>query len=279
MLRFFSIAIAIFFSSVLTSNGQLLIGPKVGVQLSYTSFEDKTNLEKVEVKPLLGWNAGAAIAVEMKKRYYLHFEIIYSLKGKITEGILDERFRNQSFNHHIDVPIFFKTDFKARVGKKNIYRWYGGVGPNISYWLRGNGFIESSDIDEDFLNTKIKYNVVFGDQPTDLGSPNSFYVPRANRLQLGLNFGTGLVFEPFNGQRLIIDFRYELGHTFLAQDAGFFGGGIATTEDLKSRNSGFRVSTAYLFNTKIEQRRKGKSTVNKNKNKKKKRLKKKGRRR
>jgi hypothetical protein len=54
--------------------------------------------------------------------------------------------------------------------------------------------------------------------------------------------------------------RYELGHSYLAKSDGEFAN-TYFSEPLKSRNQGFRISLAYLYDLKTEERKKGKSTI------------------
>ena len=58
--------------------------------------------------------------------------------------------------------------------------------------------------------------------------------------------------------------RYEFGHTYLAKSDGNF---LDTYfyDPLKSRNQGFRISLSYLVDLKTEERKKGKSTIDKRK--------------
>ena len=89
-------------------------------------------------------------------------------------------------------------------------------------------------------------------------------VEEPNRFQFGLNFVAGMVLEPAPRRRILFTVRYELGHTYLAKTDGIF---LNTyfQDPLRARIQGFRVSLAYLIDLKTEERKKGKSTIDKRK--------------
>ena len=109
------------------------------------------------------------------------------------------------------------------------------------------------------MSYKIKFKSPSDDQPAD-----EMRVVSANRLQLGLNLLAGMVFEPWSNQRFMFSIRYELGHSYLAKSDGFFQD-TYFQDPLKSRNQGFRISLAYLIDLKTEERKKGKSTIDRRK--------------
>ena len=266
MLRFFCFTLVIFFYS--EAFGQIYIGPKIGGQLSYTIFDDSDFNEVIDQSPLIGFNAGLVFAFEIKKRFYLQTEFLYSRKGKKYESEFDGLFEYVSFNHHIDVPILFKTDFKTSFGKGKVLRWYGNIGPNISYWMGGGGRLFNSEIEEFGFESPIDLKLKF-DIPDDFdAAPNEnvMVLNDANRFQLGLNIGGGTIYETPGGRWIMIDFRFEIGHTFIGSESGNrvfvenVGELIEFDDNLKSRNAGLRVSFAYLFNSKLDERLKGKSS-------------------
>jgi hypothetical protein len=70
------------------------------------------------------------------------------------------------------------------------------------------------------------------------------------------------VFEPWYKQRFMFSVRYERGHTYIAKSNGIFND-VYFSDPLRSRNQGFRISLAYLVDLKTEERKKGKSTIDK----------------
>jgi hypothetical protein len=51
-----------------------------------------------------------------------------------------------------------------------------------------------------------------------------------------------------------------MGHSFLGESNGVFPAATDYTDALSARNSGIRLSFAYLIDLKTDQRKKGKST-------------------
>lgn len=238
---------------------QILVGPKVGAQLSWTNFDNKDNREFFDVKPLPGFNAGLVVAFKVKERFYLHTEYLYSRKGKIIGGKADPALENKAIYHHFDVPILFRLDFKGSIGESKVFKWFAMAGPNISYWLSGSGELQSGELLENDIEA-LNYDVVFGLDPDNIESGKQ-YVTDVNRLQLGLNLGVGLEFEPKKGHSFIIDLRYEIGHSLIGRsDSSFLPDLLGYEDDLKARNTGIRFNIAYLIDTKIEERKKGKTT-------------------
>jgi hypothetical protein len=237
---------------------QVLIGPEVGVNYSWTSFRDDDLKDQFNQRPMVGFHAGGHLAFKVRKRFFLHTSLLYSTKGRVLTSKYDARLKNDAHYHYIDMPINYTVDFRGRIGKSKEFKYFLGIGPNVSYWLGGRGSFYNSELEEDFKN-EIDYKIIFkeesGDQPDD-----ELRIKNANRLQLGLNFMAGIVFEPWRKQRFMFSFRYEIGHSYLAKTDGVFVG-TYFTEPLKSRNQGFRISLAYLYDLKTEERKKGKSTI------------------
>ena len=243
------------------SYSQLLVGPEVGVNYSWTSFRDKDLKEVYKMSPVPGFHVGGHLAFKVRNRFFLHTSLLYSTKGRVLNGKLDGLLKNSARYNYIDMPINYTVDFRGKIGNKE-FKYFLGIGPNISYWLGGRGKLYNTDLEEanlGELSYKIKLTKSEGDQASD-----EMRVENPNRLQLGLNLMAGMVFEPWYKQRFMFSIRYELGHTYLAKSDGNFSD-TYFYDPLKSRNQGFRISLSYLVDLKTEERKKGKSTIDKRK--------------
>ena len=248
------------------SAGQVLVGPVVGGQVCFVNFNDKSNKDLYKAKPFFGFHAGGSLSFRVRKNFFLQTSILYSQKGKIMEGKQDLLFKNVVKYRYIDVPILFTREFKVRFRKNKFYKVQLGAGPNISYWLGGKGLLKNSDLNENGINPPKydqPYHITFGKDPQDVvqGEMN---VQKPNRIQLGLNFSCGLIFEPTVLNRFMVSARYELGHSFLSPDSkGDFGlaGKLNYQDDLKIRIQGIVLSLFYYLDLKTEDRKKGKSTL------------------
>jgi hypothetical protein len=182
------------------------------------------------------------------------------------EGKLDPLFNNDVKYRYIDIPILYTKETKAKFGRDKYYKWYLGVGPSINYWLGGKGVLKNQDLNENTINPPnydLPYHVTFNKNSEDVvqGQMN---VEKPNRIQLGLNFSAGLIFEPIDLNKFMITARYQLGHTFMSEkSSGDFGipGKLYYEDDLRIRTHSISLSLYYFIDLKTEESKKGKSTI------------------
>jgi opacity protein-like surface antigen len=251
-------------SCVEMTHGQIIrAGIKAGPQLSWVSVDDPKYKTVATVRPTAGFHAGLVLAFKVKDRYFLNTEYIYSQKGKSVKGKVDPNLDDRVVYHHIDVPVLFAMHFKGKLAKTRQFKWYINAGPNTSYWLGGKGVIKSGDLIENGMS-ELKYKIDFGSRP-DHNHADILYVNDVNRLQFGMSIGAGLLLEPADKQKVMIDFRYEIGHTRIGTpESSQFLIPSDYQDSLKGRNKGVRLSIVYLFefSSDRKERNKGKSTIN-----------------
>jgi hypothetical protein len=246
-------------------------GVKSGVNLSWINHADKTQGYKDQFKilPVVGFNAGFVAAFKMKDRFFLHTEYLFSTKGKLVKGKKDPLLRDQVTYYYIDVPILYNIFFDAKLKMKNVrhFKWYAGIGPNFSYWLGGKGRIYSGEFTDNQF-PELHYKLKFGARGDDYSETNVIYVTNANRVQLGANVGAGILLEPANGRKIMVDLRCELGHTWLggAKSADYvIPVDYKEARNLKDRNMGLRLSVMYLFERNLDKKVRNKGKSNKGK--------------
>jgi hypothetical protein len=246
-----------------STHGQILVGPVAGANYSWTAFSDKDLKRAYRAVPVFGFHVGGHLSFKVQKRFFLHTSLLYSSKGRILEGKLDGKLRNSVTNNFIEMPISYTVDFKGKIGRSKEFKYFLGIGPNISFWLNGKGTLYNSDLEEGNFGER-SYRVVFN-STSENQAVDEMTIEEPNRFQLGLNLVAGMVLEPAPRQRVMLSVRYELGHTYLGKTDGNF---LNTyyQDPLQSRNQGFRVSLAYMIDLKTEERKKGKSTIDKRKN-------------
>lgn len=244
------------------------IGVKSGLNLSWVRPQDPDFRKAYTIAPVLGFNAGFAFNFNIKERYFLHSEILYATKGKITTGgesFGDEELHDKLITNFIEVPLLYNIFFKGKINSKHIkrFKWYVGFGPNVSYWLSGKGTINHYEIRE-YDGDEIEYKIKFGERPEeDEGKSDVVYINNANRLQLGLNLGGGILLEPASGKKMMFDLRFELGGSWFARKEDSHDMAFPSFQDeLRARSMGLRLSAMYMleFNTDKKVRNKGKST-------------------
>jgi hypothetical protein len=257
-----AIALIFFLLSAHLSLSQILVGPVAGGQYSWISFDDKENKDYYKVKPVPGFHAGATLSFLVRKRFFLHTSFLYSAKGKIIEGKEDKQLKNRITYRYIDVPILYTVDFKARLGHLKEFKYYVGLGPNISYWMGGKGKITYTNFNDNLI-TEHPYTIAFNKSPEHTPE-DQMTIEDANRIQLGLCLTAGAVFEPVAYQKFMVNLRYELGHSFFSATTNGMFKDTYYQDELRSRNQGIRLSIAYLVDLRTEQRKKGKSTIKRN---------------
>ena len=256
------LVLLVFVFSMLHGSAQVYIGPMAGGQLSWTKFDNSDYYDSYGIRPVWGYHGGINVSMKVRNRFFLHTSVLYSTKGRRIEGREDPLLKNKVRYDFIEVPVIYAVDFRAKVGGAREFKYYFGIGPNISYWLGGKGTLYNSDLDEnaEFASRDLEYTIVFDRAPEETPQ-NRMNVAHANRVQLGLNVASGVVFEPQPNQRILILLRYELGHSFLSRESN--GTFVPTYyEDvLQARNKGIRLSASWLIDLQLEKRKRGRSTI------------------
>ncbi|MDX1372602.1 MAG: porin family protein [Nitrososphaeraceae archaeon] len=232
--------------SYLTSqdlSAQILIGPKAGARMNWQSYDDFDE-SRYKKKPFFGYSAGFTADFKIKDRYSFQVDIMYTRLGKKIEGVADDLLKNTGIYHCLNTPIVYKVDFYETLWGRE-FKWFLGAGPNVNYWINGKGRLSSVELEE--VNIKeVEYDILFKEYPEQSESGN-LYIANPNRLQLGLIFSAGIEFEPALGQSILVDLRFEWGHSYLAQESGIFDDVIAYEDNLRASTHGIYLSVCYLF--------------------------------
>ncbi|GHN01014.1 hypothetical protein WSM22_25030 [Cytophagales bacterium WSM2-2] len=223
------------------------------------SFQEKASRDFYKQAPVPTYFFGGGLSFQVRKNFFMHTAVVYMRKGENLSSNAAPNLMHKEIYHSIDMPILFTREFKMTVGNDKVLKWYGGIGPNLSYWLNGKGSLYTLQQWEDgssVLDYKFSFQQA-GDNP----DPSTVYVPDANRLQLGINLAAGFIFEPLGYQRVHVNFRYEIGHSFMARDGMETFQGINDYHgDLKARMKVFCISLSYLIDLKTAEKNKGRST-------------------
>lgn len=222
---------------------QVLLGPKVGGRMSWLTYEE-FDTDEYKKKPIYSFAAGITTAFKVKKRFFLQLDITYSRQGKIVTGITDPTLKNKAIYHYLNTPIIYKMDFKETIWDRE-FKWFVGAGPNVNFWLNGNGSLEAVELYET-NDSPLNYHIRFEDEPNPPDN-DALYITQANRVQLGLIVASGLKFEPAPRQTIMVEFRFEWGHSLMAKESGTFPSVIAYQDNLRSRNHGMQLSVSYLI--------------------------------
>ncbi len=254
-----------------TSHAQILIGPKAGVQFGWVSFDDEgidgndlSDKDYVKSSPSIGAHAGITAIFKVKERFFLDSELLYVVRQQVIKGKLDPALTNRMYTHMIELPVTFRMNFDGRLWNLK-YQYFLGAGPNVSYWLFSKGKLDSSELQEVDL-PPVKYSAAF-EAYGENASSDKLYIEDPNRIQLGINVVAGVMLEPSEGNAIKFDVRFDYGHSYFAKtDYGIYPDVIDYSEPLRARYSAIKVGVAYILDTKVSERKKGKSTFKKRKN-------------
>ena len=100
---YFALGLLLFLN--VSAFSQLLIGPEVGINYSWTSFRDKDLKDIYKVSPAVGFHVGGHIAFKVRNRFFLHTSLLYSTKGRMLNGKLDGTLKNSARYNFIDMPF------------------------------------------------------------------------------------------------------------------------------------------------------------------------------
>lgn len=241
----------------------MYVGVKAGPQLSWVKSDDRDFRNSVRTLPKPGYCAGAVFSFKVKDRYFLHSEYLFSNKGKINKGKIDKVLEDRITYSYIEVPLLYNVLFREHLAGGRQFKLYAGAGPLFSYWLGGRGRINADEFEENNF-PPIEYKIRFGKRGEDIGETNIIYMSDVRRFQLGFNLGGGILLEPANGGKMMVDFRFELGHTWMGTPTSAdYVLPVTYDDSLKGRNMSLRFSLMYLFEKNLDKkvRNKGKSTL------------------
>jgi hypothetical protein len=252
------------------AKAQLRVGPVVGAGVSKVFFFDKSYNDSFKTLPSFGFEGGFMGSMAIHKNFVLNAELLYSYRTKHIEGVADKHFKFNSNMQYIELPIFYVLEFKSltgdptgRGGKVKTYNWFVGGGPTISYWLSSKSTLTSSSLLENLI-PEVEYKAVFGpDNSGGVSNMNSTteYIPNANRFQFGINITGGLSFEPVGLHKIVAFGQFNIAQTFFGKTDVSLP--TYDVDVMRAKNHSFKLSIAYLFDTKIETSKKGKSTKSK----------------
>lgn len=238
---------------------QIFVGPVAGANFTWIRFDEKEKHDVYETNPFISYHAGANVSFKVRNRFFLHTSFIYSVKGKVMDNPSDPVFHHEAKYKYIEIPLVYAVDFKGTVGNNKVYKWYFGAGPNLSYWLSGKGSFSSSPLMESNID-RLDYDIVFRKDAEELAM-DEMTIEDPNRIQLGLNLATGIVFEPMENQKLMLNVRYEIGHSYMSRTSDGVFAATFERDDMRIRSHGLRLSLSYMIDLRIENRKKGKSTI------------------
>ena len=217
----------------------------MGIHAGKVQFEKESFKDQFETNYKIGGNIGAAVTFPVMDPFSLHTELLFTAKGKSVK-IPWESLKNTSQYYYVEMPIMMRMVIWP---EKSLFL---GIGPNLSYWLGGSGKID--DLESSAGNNP--YKVRFGESE----HPEDLQVTEPTRLQLGLLFGLGKMFELEGDRRLLVEARYEMGHSFLGTEQGAYLESIRFSDNLESKHQLLSLNLGYFWVLHKKSKRKRSST-------------------
>lgn len=243
--------------SVIT-HAQITFGPKLGFQATSIKYGKLYDSEQLPGLPKLSLQVGGVYNYQVSQMLSFYAEFYYAQKGKNLRSTSVNSMikRDQATYHFIDLPALLRFSFPV---KQLHAHWYVNVGPHVAYWLGGTGNFRAIEAIGSPYTYDIAYKIRFQEHEP---APGFLYLPDADRLQFGLDFGAGFV-VPVAGngqQKMMFDFRYAMGSTSMGLNEWIPIGNSGLEENVSFVNHTLQASVAYLFSTDLQSFRKGKSS-------------------
>ncbi len=240
---------------------QYWFGPKAG--LNYTDHfyqESRYERDSFNIAKDINFQFGVALNYTATDLYSVYTEIVYERIGKHVKDLSGGDIVSAKMtNNFISIPVMLRVSL-GRVP----FHYYINGGPKLSYWLSGNGVVlldEFKEFRRDPTTGEalpFKYKVSF--RSAGGLQEGKAHIERAERLKFGIVVGGGGFFDLENGARLMVDLRYNWGHSNLAfnyaRDLSF----DSYRENLEYTHNIASISVGYLFAYNSSFKRKGKST-------------------
>lgn len=217
---------------------QVTIGPKIGLNVNYESYDFSGDLSETEDKSRtakVGYQAGVAINLKTSDYFSVRPEVLFNVMGGNTSfGDNDNNTRtlNNTYNY-LSVPLNFVATIPAGPGKFNIFvapQFSLGLGGKYSYKADSSGFFVSTQYSKSgTLQTS--------DVPDNYNGDNRYF----NQINWGINYGIG-----YQVGGLLFTGQYHMGLTntqphYADSDQEDHRG------DINSKTYGFTVGLTYFF--------------------------------
>ena len=227
----------------------------MGVQAYTVRYQLNSADEQFDSSIKPGFNAGFAFNIPLAKSFNLNPEINYTNRGRKI-SVNETGWTYNETHHYIEFPLILNFQVESIIKKlgplENIgpFKWFFGIGPNMSYLLGGSGTLETS-------GNSHEYQISFEGNE---GSYEYLTFHDVNRWQWGLDFNIGLISPLKNNKNLVTTLRFTYGHTALGEEDGSSMPILGHTDNLKHSYNVLNLSFAYLFGMDVGLLRKGKST-------------------
>ncbi|MEM9325179.1 MAG: outer membrane beta-barrel protein [Bacteroidota bacterium] len=234
------------------ASAQYWFGPKVGFHRTDHVYQQSNyKSDSFNVAADYNFQVGAVLTYDASDRFSVHTELNYEQYRKNLESIDTVNFAFSKMNYgFLTVPFLMRFNFG-----KAPYLFYVNGGTKLSYWLYGNGRMENSFLQE-AEDPVLNYTLVFNANDDF----SKLHLERPNRLQYSLLVGGGVYFDLLNQARIMLDIRYNFGHSNMGFNGSVDWDFESYVENFEYRHNTLSVSIGYMFEYNAQLRRQGRST-------------------
>jgi hypothetical protein len=257
--RNFLLIICIFTLANAVQAQKYSVGFRAGGTLNWASFRDKHQKDTFSIKPTTGFTIGALVGFPLKNNYSVIIEGGFSQKGRNLKEKTTV-IENHSTYKFVDGSLLLRKAYKFQLGKNIPAEWFFNIGPEVSYWLSGNGYFTAG-------GPHYQYQIEFDKVPD--GDMGYLYYNSANRLFFGLVLGVGFKAPLKNNTAISTELRFVSGHTNLGNNKydyhprEWYASLLNYNDTLRMNLKVVSISVAYTYDFDKVENRKGKSTLNK----------------
>ena len=251
--------LVVFFMITHAVSAQVLFGPKLGYQASWTRYAKLYDGTDYTYGMTFSPQIGALYGFQLSSKVSFYSELYYSQRGKNekTNDLTTLLRTHEARYHFLELPLMLRLTFPFEKSTKSP-KVYLNAGPHVAFWLAGKGKLTSLETFGSTSRIETEYTIRFKEEEAQ---EKVLYAEDANRLQFGLSAGSGMII-PINkkGELFQFDLRYTWGSTFMGSNLGLPIGTSAVEENFSFGHSQVSASVAYAFYLDIFGMRRGKST-------------------
>jgi hypothetical protein len=234
---------------------KLALGVKSGPLVLWTAYGDRDDRAEFDSQAKAGFAVSGIIGFPLKKQYACIFEGGYSQRGR--KVLFNNGFsQNDATYRFTDFSLLLQRSFRFNLSKNVVADWYFSIGPQISYWLNGDGVVGSVD------NEGQAYTLVF-DKPFTGLIDNKMYLNDVNRWLFGLNFGMGMQAPLGGARKLNLELRFISGHTYFGARNSASYSWQNFEDNLRANEKILTLTAAYVIDVDLRDRKQGRSTKDK----------------
>ena len=162
-----------------------------------------------------------------------------------NEGEFGQVQNNANF-YYLSVPALLRFSSHKMLGNQRV-EFYLNVGPEVNYWLGGNGVLRTTEPAPFVSGGEISYKVRFKE---DDGYGKYMLVEEPARIQMAVAAGGGVIFEMGKDQNLGVDLRgsFGIGKSFHGKQEGGDYGLKLYSENLAGVHHTISITVSYFYN-------------------------------